>query len=112
MEWTKKIKSKMNLSVWGWSAFFGILIPVLAANLSFVRRAWLVGFFLLFLNTIICTWLGKYIKKQQLKWENLFVMPILYLLASWFFLPQYTIYFALFYLGVLYLSWSLTKQKQ
>lgn len=109
MNW---LKSKINVAVWGWSVLFGIILPLASDKLHFVRRAWMVGLVLFLINMLFSVWLGKYIKTHQLKWENLFVFPVIFLVISYFFMPKYTLYFALFYLGVMYLAWSISSQQQ
>lgn len=112
MDWLKKVGTKTNITVWGWSIFFGVILPLLSDKNHLVRRVWMVGFVLLLVNMLFSIWLGRYLEKKDLKWGNLFIFPLLYLIISYEFMPKYTVYFALFYLGVVYLSWSISKQAE
>lgn len=110
MDWLKRVGRKSNIVVWELGLVFGIIIPLLSDKLRLIRRVWMVGFFLFLINMLFSIWLGQYIKKNGLKWWNLLVFPLLYLVISYLFMPKYTVYFALFYLGVTYLAWSISSQ--
>lgn len=112
MVWLKELKAKTGIVMWGWSILFGIILPLLSDKGHLIHRTWMVGFVLFFVNMLFSVWLGQYIEKNRLKWWNLLVFPLLYLITSYLFMPKYTIYFALFYLGITYLSWSISAQSQ
>lgn len=112
MDWLKKVKGKNNIVVWGAGIIFGVILPLFSDKAHLIHRVWMVGFFLFLVNMLFSVWLGQYIKKNSLKWWNLFVFPVLYLIISFLFMPKYTIYFALFYLGVTYLAWSISSQNK
>lgn len=106
----KKVESNKSIAVWGFGILFGIVLPLFSDKFRLIHRVWMVGFFLFLVNMLFSIWLGQYIKKNGLKWWNLLVFPVLYLLVSSIFMPKYTVYFALFYLGVTYLAWSISSQ--
>ncbi|MBB1062794.1 hypothetical protein [Limosilactobacillus fastidiosus] len=112
MDWLKKVESKTWVVVWGWSIFFGIILPLFSDKIYLIHRVWMVGLFLFFINMLFSIWIGQYIEKHNLKWWNMLIFPILYFIISYLFMPRYTIYFALFYLGVTYLAWSINSQSQ
>ncbi|KRL27018.1 hypothetical protein FD27_GL000765 [Limosilactobacillus frumenti DSM 13145] len=109
MSVNKRTWGAIDLKLWGFSILFAVVIPLLAGKLHLVHRTWLVGLFLLIINTIVCVWVGHYLRSNQLRWWNIFVLPGLFLIMAFFFLPKYTWYFAIFYLGVIYLSWSMMQ---
>lgn len=109
MSANKRSWGAIDFKVWGFSILFAVVVPLLAGKLHLVHRSLLVGLFLFLINTVVCVWIGRYIRRGQLRWWNLFVIPILFLIIAFFFLPKYTLYFAVFYLGVIYLSWSMTQ---
>ena len=112
MDWLKKVESNKSIAVWGFGILFGIILPLFSDKFRLIHRVWMVGFFLFLVNMLFSIWLGQYIKRSGLKWWNLLVFPVLYLLVSYGFMPKYTGYFALFYLGVTYLAWSISSQSQ
>lgn len=112
MDWLKKVESNKSIAVWGFEILFGIILPLFSDKFRLIHRVWMVGFFLFLVNMLFSIWLGQYIKRSGLKWWNLLVFPVLYLLVSYVFMPKYTVYFALFYLGVTYLAWSISSQSQ
>lgn len=111
MDWLKRVGTKSNVTVWGWSILFGIILPLFTDKVHLIRRVWMVGLFLFLINMLFSVWLGRFMVKNNLKWWNLFIFPLLYLIVSYELMPKYTVYFALFYLGVTYLSWSMNKSK-
>lgn len=112
MDWLKKVENSKSIAVWGFGILFGIILPLFSDKFRLIHRVWMVGFFLFLVNMLFSIWLGQYIKKNGLRWWNLLVFPVLYLFISYVFMPRYTVYFALFYLGVTYLAWSISSQGQ
>lgn len=104
----KKISSKLDLRLWLSSLLIGLVVTALLARLPFIRRVVLVGLFLTFLYSLFAIWCGLHLKKQARPWQ-LLVFPVAYFLAAYFFAPRYTWYFALIYLGISYLAWSLSR---
>lgn len=108
----KVVKQKMSELGWQWwlTAVCGaVVLPLLGRYLPFMNKAKLVGWVLFIINGLISWWLGYSLAKDQRDGWWIFVMPVAFFLIDMPFLPKYTRYFALFYLGVSYLSWSMTK---
>lgn len=105
----KKIWNQLDYQLWGLSILFGMLLPLFADKIHLIHRTWMVGLFLLIINTLFAVWLGHYLQSRNARWWTLFVFPVLFLIIAFAFLPHYTWYFALFYLGVTYLSWSMNR---
>lgn len=105
----KKAWQQLDYKLWGFSIIFGVILPLFADKVHLIRRTWMVGLFLLIINMLFSIWLGHYLQTKQAHWWTLFVFPILFFIVAFEFLPHYTLYFALFYLGVTYLSWSMNR---
>lgn len=105
----KNFWQRIDNRLWGLSIVFGIVLPLVADKVHLIRRTWMVGFFLFIINMLFAIWLGHYLQRQGTRWWTLFVFPLLYLITAFIFLPDYTLYFALFYLGVTYLAWSMNR---
>ncbi len=108
----KRVKQRITELGWRWwmAAMMGaFVLPLLGRFLPFMNKAKLVGWVLFIINGLISWWLGTSLAKRQLSGWWIFFMPVLFFIIDFQFLPKYTRYFALFYLGVSYLSWSMTK---
>lgn len=104
----KKLSSKIDWRLWLFSLLVGIVATALLAKLPFIRRTVLVGLFLTVLYNLFAIWCGLHLKSQRWGWA-LLVFPVAYLIGAYFFAPRYTWYFALVYLGISYLAWSLAR---
>lgn len=110
MKSIKQTWHTINKPLWGWSILFGALLPVLTHRLPFFTRVLWVEVVLLLINCLFSIWIGGYIYRHQLRWRTLFVFPVLFLLAAYFFLPHFTYYFAPAYWAISYLSWAVRQQ--
>lgn len=111
----KRVEQRISELGWRWwlVVFCGsIVLPLLGRYLPFINRAKLVGGVLLVINGLFSWWLGWSLAKHHHSGWWIFTMPLLFIMIDFHFLPKYTRYFALFYLGVSYLSWSITKHNQ
>lgn len=109
MNANKRSWGAIDFKLWGISILFAVIIPLLTGKFHLVHRTWLVGLFLLIINTLVCVWVGRYLRSSQLRWWNMLILPVLFLITAFFFLPKYTLYFAIFYLGIIYLAWSMLQ---
>lgn len=100
----------MDKLLWELGVVFGMLVPVLTDQLSFLTRVHWVVWFLLVVNGIYSIWVGNRVAKRQLSVLNLLVFPVLFLLAAYFFMPHFTYYFAPAYWAVSYLAWASRQQ--
>lgn len=105
----KALQEKFDIRLWGWSLIFGILLTALCVKLPFISRVTMVWLDLIVINGGFCICLGRYLKRSAKGW-SLFVFPIIYLIGCYFFAPRYMLYFALIYLGISYLSWSMAPR--
>lgn len=108
----KLVKEKISKLGWQWwlTAFCGaVVLPLLGKYLPFMNKAKLVGWVLFVINGLLSWALGYFLAKRQGAGWWIFVMPVVFFVIDFQFLPKYTRYFALFYLGVSYLSWSMTN---
>lgn len=106
----KNVWEKTDKQLWAWSIGIGLLLTLIADKLPFIHRVTMVEVFLILINGIFSIWTGYRIHKQQGAWGELFIFPVFYFIAAYFFMPKYTYYFALAYLALAYLSWSLRQQ--
>lgn len=104
----KKLSSKIDLRLWLSSLLVGLVLTALVAKLPFIRRTVLVGLFLTLLYSVFAIWCGLHLKNHPRAWQ-LLVFPVIYFVGAFFFAPRYTWYFALVYLGISYLAWSLSR---
>lgn len=100
----------MDKLLWELGVVFGMLVPVLTDQLSFLTRVHWVVWFLLVVNGIYSIWIGNRVAKRQLSVLNLLVFPVLFLLAAYFFMPHFTYYFAPAYWAVSYLARASRQQ--
>lgn len=104
----KALQQKIDIKLWAWSLILGLLLLALFAKLPFISRVTMVWLDLIVVNGAFCIWLGRHLKSHDHGW-SLFVFPIIYLVGCYFFAPRYMWYFALIYLGVSYLAWSMAS---
>lgn len=97
--------------LWGLGILFGALLPVLTDRLPFLTRALWVELVLLLINGLFSIWIGGYIYRRHLRWVNLFIFPLIFLAAAYFYMAHFTYYFAPAYWAISYLSWALRQQK-
>ena len=89
------------------SLVMGIPVTGLAARSGLISRVLMVGGLLLIINSGLSIWLGKRLVTR--KSGMLFWFPGAYLLGAYQFAPRYMWPFALVYLGISYLAWSMSK---
>lgn len=111
MKVMKKVWQRLDKRLWLASILVGMVLTLVVDQLPFVTRVLMVELVLILVNGLFSIWTGKRIYRRAGKWYELFVFPVLYFITAYFFLPRYTYYFALVYLGLAYLSWSLRQQK-
>ncbi|WP_251546841.1 hypothetical protein [Limosilactobacillus caecicola] len=87
----------------------GVVLTALFAKLPFISRVTMMWLDLIIINGGFSIWLGRHYSEEAGAWKKLFVFPILYLIGGYFFTPHYMWYFALIYLGVSYLAWSMKR---
>lgn len=105
----KALRDKENWVIWLGSIAFGLILTALCAKLPFVSRVTMMWLDLIIINGIFCIWLGRNLSNKSKPWE-LFIFPVLFLIGGYLFTPRYMWYFALIYLGVSYLSWSMSRR--
>ncbi len=111
MIYGRKFWQTLDKSLFGWSIIIGIVLTALGEYAPFIHRVTSVILLLILINGGYAIYSGIRITKQRLGWWKLFVFPVCYLIGAYLYLPKYTYYFALVYLGVAYLSYSMTKQQ-
>ena len=107
---------RQGISNLGWQWWLAMIcvaavLPLLGRYLTFINRAKLVGWVLFIINGLLSWWLGQSLAKRQQSGWWIFAMPVIFFVVDYQFLPKYTRYFALFYLGISYLSWSMTNHR-
>lgn len=107
----KKTWQATDKLFWSMGICFGIILPVLTIKLSFLSRVVWIGLILLLVNGGFSIWFGGYIYRKQMRWVSLFVFPLFFLLAAYFFMPRYAWYLAPAYWALSYLSWALRQQE-
>ncbi|HJA73148.1 MAG TPA: hypothetical protein H9783_02710 [Candidatus Limosilactobacillus faecipullorum] len=107
MEKLKQWWQKADWTVIITSLIMGIAVTGLAAKLAFVSRVMMVGILLLIVNSLLSIWLGK--RSVNRSWGMLFWFPGAFLIGAYNFAPRYMWPFALVYLGISYLTWSMAK---
>ncbi|CAJ1227615.1 hypothetical protein LZY01_01800 [Levilactobacillus zymae] len=102
---------KMGWRYWLTGLIMGIVLPALATllNISTVMR---FGGLLLVINGGVAIAVGRLVALKARPMWLLLVLPALYLVGAYGFLPAYTRYFALVYLCVSYLAYGLTATTQ
>lgn len=106
----KKAWQRLDKRLWLLSVLIGVGLTLILDKLPFITRVVMVEFSLILINGFFSIWTGYWIYKHRGKWFELFIFPLLYLITAYFFMPHYTYYFALAYLALAYLSWSLRQQ--
>lgn len=104
----KAVGRKIDWKVWGGSLLLGVLLTALFAKLPFISRVTMMWLDLIVINGAFCIWLGRYFSNHDRIW-SLLIFPIIYLIGAYFFAPRYMWYFALIYLGLIYLAWSMKR---
>ena len=106
----KKLKQWWQKADWTviiTSLNMGIVVTGLAAKLAFISRVMMVGILLLIVNSLLSIWLGK--RSVNRSWGMLLWFPGAFLIGAYNFAPRYMWPFALVYLGISYLTWSMTR---
>ncbi|HJA23380.1 MAG TPA: hypothetical protein H9958_04055 [Candidatus Limosilactobacillus intestinavium] len=106
----KAFRIRENWHIWAGSIVLGIVLTALCAKLPFVSRVTMMWLDLIVINGVFCLWLGKHINSKSKPWE-LFIFPVIYLIGGYLFTPRYMWYFALIYLGISYLTWSMSRHE-
>lgn len=104
----EQVREKIDWKLWIISIVMGLIVTPAAVKLPFISRIILMSVFLVIINGGLSIWIGNYLSNNRRGW-SLFIFPVVYLVGAYFFAPHYTWYFAIIYLGVSYLSWSLTR---
>lgn len=104
------VLNKLGWRYWLIGIVMGLLLPAVATwlNISPVMR---FGGLLLLVNGGLAIWLGRLIYRHTQPGWWLLIWPVVYLLGAYWFLPQYTLYFAVVYLCLSYLGYGLTQTK-
>lgn len=109
----QKIGQHLDVLWWVVVIVGGLIIPMLKKqpliHFGHMKKAFFVGWLLFTLNGFASLWLGYRLAQRAGHWWKLFVMPIVFFITAYHFAPKYTWYFALFYLGVSYLTWSIKR---
>lgn len=98
----KKIDWRVVIS----SVVFGIVLTAGFAKLPFISRVTMMWLDLILINGGYCLWLGHHYRQLSRSWGLLW-FPVMFLIGGYFFAPRYMWYFAIIYLGVAYLTWSM-----
>lgn len=106
----KELSKKTDVLLWGSCLVWGILGTWLFAKLPFISRVTMMWLDLVVINGGFTIWIGRHVATHGKAWQ-LFIFPIVFLLSGYFFTPRYMWYFALIYLAISYLSWSMSKSK-
>lgn len=104
----KAFKSKIDWKIWGASLLLGLLLTASFAKLPFISRVTMMWLDLILINGGFCIWVGRYFQKERRAW-CLLIFPVIYLIGAYLFTPRYMWYFALIYLGISYLAWSMKR---
>lgn len=88
----------------------GLVINPIFLKQHFISRIQVVFWILLLVNGGYSIWAGRRMARLQVRGWQILVFPLFYLLGVHFFnIAHYTYYFALVYLGMIYLAKSLTN---
>lgn len=96
---------------WIISVIMGIAVPALVAWIG-IDPVLRFGGLLALVNGCLAIGLGRMIYRRSHPGWWLLIWPVVYLIGAYLFLPQYTIYFAVVYLCLSYLSYGLTQTKK
>lgn len=86
----------------------GFVFTWLVSFLSVMTLIPVFGSLLLVVYGGLAIWLGLRLRERW--WPMLFWFPLAFLLAAYLVFPKYLWLFALVYLGLSYLAWSMSKQ--
>ncbi|KRM12074.1 hypothetical protein ABTQ33_07225 [Paucilactobacillus suebicus] len=111
MAYLQRSWKRFDKKLFGWSVLVGIVLTAIGAYLPFVHRVTSVVLLMIIVNGGYSIYTGIRIAKKDLNWWELFLFPICYIIGAYIYLPHYTFYFTLVYLGIAYLSYSMSKQK-
>lgn len=103
----KQIGQKIDKKLLVSSLIAGIVITALAGKLPFIHKTLMMIIFLVL--SLFAIWTGWYLRKERRSWK-LLVFPLCFMIGAYFFTPRYSWYFALVYLGLAYLAWSLSRE--
>lgn len=106
----KAFRKRENWVIWIWSVVLGIVLTALCAKLPFVSRVTMMWLDLIVINGAFCVWIGRHLSNTAKPWK-LFIFPVIFFIGGYLFTPHYMWYFALIYLGVSYLSWSMSNRE-
>jgi hypothetical protein len=105
----KQIGQKIDKKLWLSSLIAGVLVTALAGKLPFIHKTLMMVIFLLL--SLFAVWTGWYLRHEKRGWQ-LLVFPFCFMVGAYFFTPRYSWYLVLVYLGIAYLTWSLSSEKQ
>lgn len=107
----KALAQKINWKLLIIELLIGVVVTALFAKLPFISRVTMMWLDLIVINGGFAIWLGQHLSDHPRAWQ-LIIFPVVYLVGGYFFIPRYMWYFALIYLGVSYLSWSMKRSQQ
>ncbi|WP_395430325.1 hypothetical protein [Levilactobacillus parabrevis] len=96
---------------WAVGLVMGMIVPAVLSWLG-VSPVWRFAGLLVIVNGGLAVALGRRIYRRTQPGWWLIIWPLVYLLGSYLFLPQYTWSFAVVYLCLAYLGYGLTETKQ
>lgn len=107
MKFLNLVWQKSDKVLWLSSILIGVILTLVADKLPFISRVMMVEYVLILINCLFSIWSGLRIRQNHNHWGMLLIFPVLYLITAYFVLPKYTYYFALVYLAISYLAWSM-----
>lgn len=105
----KQIGQKIDKKLWLSSMIAGIVVVGLAGKLPSIHKTLMM--IILMLLCLFACWTGWYLRKETRAWQ-LLVFPVCFMIGAYFFTPRYSWYFIVIYLGMAYLTWSLTRDHE
>lgn len=105
-----KVLQKIDWKIFVSSLAFGVLLTALFAKLPFISRVTMMWLDLIIINGGYCIWVAHHYHQVARPW-GILMFPIIYLIGGYFFTPRYMWYFAIIYLGVSYLAWSMGRNQ-
>ncbi|WP_125545658.1 hypothetical protein [Levilactobacillus lindianensis] len=105
------VLERIGWRYWLVSLGMGLVVPALATWIG-ISPVWRFGGLLIVINGLLAVMLGRWIFRRSQPGWWVIVWPVVYLIGSMLFLPQYTRYFAIVYLCLSYLGYGLTQTKK
>lgn len=108
METLKKWWRGADRRLWVLSLLIGLVMTWLINVVPVVTAVVRVGLVYCLLNGGFAVWCGWELRARSRGWQ-LLVFPVWFLIASYLFGAQYSMFFAPAYLAVSYLTWSMNR---